>query len=191
MISKTSFRIHSVVIYVTLSVKLLKKFLYSWVPRIACTKLLSLYINYTTNGFISVIRKRILYTMLPVRTSPLRESIVVDYLVYFSSLHILFASLFKSKLFSIFQAFVLTSWYYFIRVTFFFRSYIIASWVYLSQGSCLFFKPTSSLRESILVISLLNILILHPHFTSLFLSSLLSSFRAYILVLWVYFSELK
>ena len=100
----------------SLNVKPLKKCMYFWVPSIACPKLTSLCINYTTNGFVPVVRKSILYIMLPVRTSSIRKSILVDSLVYFSSLHPRFASIFQSSLLSIFQAYILASRVYFSRV---------------------------------------------------------------------------
>ena len=40
-----------------LNVKPLKKCVYFWVPSIACPNLTSLYINYMTNGFVSVVKK--------------------------------------------------------------------------------------------------------------------------------------
>ena len=53
-----------------------------------------------------------------------------------------------------------------------FQAYIIASRVYFRQVSCLYFKPISSLLESILVKSLVHFLSLHPWSTrSLFYSS--------------------
>ena len=66
-----------VVIYVTLNVKPPKKCMYFWVPIIACPKLTSLYINYTTNEFVPVVRKRILDILLSVTTSSLREYFLV------------------------------------------------------------------------------------------------------------------
>ena len=104
-----------------------------WVPHISCHSLTSLYINYMTNGFVPVVRKRILYIMLLVRTPSLRESTLVKSLVYFSSLHPRFTSLFQLIPLYIFQAHILASQVHFIRV------------------SCLFFDPTSSLLESITV----------------------------------------
>ena len=81
------------------------------------------------NGFVPVVRKRILDIMLPVRTSLLRKSFLVESLVYFSSLRPRFASLFQLSLLYIF------------------RAYILALRVYFSRVSCLFFEPISSLRE--------------------------------------------
>ena len=78
-------------------------------------------------------------------------------LVKFSRLHPLFASLFRSSLLSIFQ------------------SYILASRVYFSRVSCLLFNPTSLLRESILVGSIVYFSILNCHFVIIFQQSLLSS----------------
>ena len=127
----------------TLTVKPLKNFMCFWVPRISCTKINSLYINYMTNSFVPVVRNRILDMMLPVITSSLRAYFLVDSLVYFSSLHPRFASLLQSSLLSIF------------------RANILASRVYFSRVSCLFFEPASSLCESILVKSLV-------YFSSLF-----------------------
>ena len=45
-----------------------------------------------------------------------------------------------------------------------FRTYILDLRVYFSRVSCLFFKPTSSLREFILVESIVYFLSLHPRF---------------------------
>ena len=147
---KTIFLIFLVVIYVTLNGKPLKKCMYFWVPIIACPNLTSLYINYTTNRFVPVVRKRILDIMLPLITSSLRESYLVNSLVYFSSLHHRLTSLFHSSLLYIFHA------------------YILASRVYFSWISCIFFKPTSSLRESILVKSCVYFSIPNPRPASLF-----------------------
>ena len=66
-------------------------------------------------------------------TPLLQESTLAESLVYFSSLHPRFASLFYLSPLSIFQA------------------YILASQLYFSQVSCLFFRPISSLLNSILV----------------------------------------
>ena len=90
----TIFHILLVVVYVNLNVKPLKKFKKFWVPSISCLQLTLLYINYMTKKFIPVVRKSILGIMLPVRTSSLCESILVESLVYFSSLHPRFANLF-------------------------------------------------------------------------------------------------
>ena len=65
-----------------------------WVPSIASFKLTTLYINYSTNGFVQVVWKRIPNIMLPVRT-PLR-----------------FVSLFYSILLYIFQAYNWSSFTY-------------------------------------------------------------------------------
>ena len=128
--------------------------MYFWVPIIACTHLTLLYINYTTNIFVPVVRKRILDIMLLLRTSSLRE-------------------FFKSIILSIFQ------------------SYILASRVNFSRVSCIFFEPTSSLHEFILVQSLVYFFSLHPRFVSLFQSSLLYIFQSYILALLVYFNRVS
>ena len=48
----------------------------------------------------------------------------------------------------------------------FLRSYIVASKIYFFWFSCLFFKPISLLRESILFKSLVYFSILHPRFAS-------------------------
>ena len=74
--------------------KPLKRCMYFWFPRIACINITLLYINYTTNGFLPVVQKRILDIMLPGRTSLLRESFLVGSLVYISSLYPRFANLF-------------------------------------------------------------------------------------------------
>ena len=111
---ETIFHIISVYIYVTLNVKPLKKCMYFWVSRIACTSSTLLYINYTTNGFVPVVWKSIIWC-------------------YASSKNIL------------------------------------SLWVYFSRVSCLFFEPTSSLLEYILVKSLVYFWSLYPRFTSLFL----------------------
>ena len=150
LILKTIFHILLVVIYVILNFKPLQKCMYFWVPRIACTKLTLLYINYTTNGFVPVVQKRILDIILPARTSSLREYILVKSLVYFSGLHPRFASIFQSIVLSIFQA------------------YILALQVYFSRVSCLFSKPTSSLRESVLVEYLVYFSSLDTRIASLF-----------------------
>ena len=50
------------------------------------------------------------------------------------------------------------------------RGCILASRAYFSPVSCLFFEPTSSLHESILVKFLVYCSILHPLFASLYLS---------------------
>ena len=109
--------------------------------------------------------------MLPVRTSLLCGSILVESLVYLSSLHPRFVSLFYSSLLSIFQA------------------YILALRVYFSRGSCLFFELTSLFCEYILVESPVYFSSLHPCFTSLFYFSLLYIFQSYILASRVYFSR--
>ena len=112
--------------------------------------------------------------MIPVRTSLLRGSILVKSLVFFSSLiHPRFTSIFQSSLLSIFLAHILTSRVYFIRVY------------------CLFFGPTSSSCESILAQSLVYFSSLPPRFASLFQSSLLSNFQAFILASRVYFSQVS
>ena len=113
LILKTICYILLVVIYVTLNVQPLKMSMYFWVPIIACSKLTSLYINSMTNRFVQVRWKRILDIMLPIRTSSLCEYILVESLVYFSSLHPIFASLFCSSLLSIFQAYILALRVYF------------------------------------------------------------------------------
>ena len=74
--------------------------MYFWVPNIACPKLTPLYINYTTNGFVPVVRKSLLDIMLPERrinqssllsieiidpTYSLRKSILVESLVHFQA----------------------------------------------------------------------------------------------------------
>ena len=56
---ETIFHILLVVICITLNVKPLKKCMYFWIPRITCTKLTFLYINYRTNGFVPVVWKMI------------------------------------------------------------------------------------------------------------------------------------
>ena len=109
--------------------------------------------------------------MLPVRTSSLCGSILVESLVYLSRLHPRFASPFYLSLLSIFQA------------------YIIALQVYFSRGSCLFFDITSLFCDYILVESPVHFSSLHPCFTSLFYFSLLSIFRSYIFVSRVCFSR--
>ena len=153
LILKTSFHIFLVVIYVTLTVKPLKNFMYFWVPSIACPKLTSLYINNTNHEFIPVVQKRILDIMLPIRISLPREFILVESLVYFSILHPRFASLFQLSLFSIL------------------RDYILASGVNFSRVSYLFFDPTPSHWKSILIHSLVYFSSLHPCFASIFQSS--------------------
>ena len=128
----------------TLTVKPLKNFTYFWVRSIACPKLTSNYINYTTNVFVPVVWKRILDIMLPVITSSLCESILVKYLFHFSILHPRFASIFYSILLYIFQASLLH------------ESILVESLVYFSilhpcftslfsRVSCLFFNPTYTL----------------------------------------------
>ena len=92
------------------------------IPIIACLKLTPLYINCTTNIFLQVVKIRILDIMLPVininqlilsiyrcfacllfnATSLLRESILVDSLVYFLSMHLRFANLFQLILLSVY-----------------------------------------------------------------------------------------
>ena len=109
LILETSFHIFLAVIYVTLNVKTLKNFMYFWLPRIACTKLMLLCINYTTNAIIAMLSKRILGIMLPVRTSLLCEFILVKFLVYFSIPHPRFVSLFKSSLLYIYLSCILAS----------------------------------------------------------------------------------
>ena len=52
---------------VAFKVKHLKKCMYFRVTSIACFKLTTLYINYTTIIFIPVVQKHILYILLPVR----------------------------------------------------------------------------------------------------------------------------
>ena len=151
----------------------LEKCMYFWVPSIACTNLTSLYINYTTNGFVPVVQKMILDVMLPVRTSLLCESFLVESLVYLSSLHPRFVSLFQSGLLYIFSSRhpCLTSLFQ-SSLLYIFQAYILASRVYFNRVSCLFSS-------------------LHPRFASLFQLSLMSIFQAYILALRVYFSRLK
>ena len=90
---ETIIHILLIVIYATLNVKPLKKCMYFWVSSISCPNLTLLYINYMTNGFVPVVPKRILDIMLRVRVSLLRESILVDFLVYFLSLHPYFRSI--------------------------------------------------------------------------------------------------
>ena len=165
LILKTIFLILLVIIYVNLNIKPLKKCVYFWVPIIVCPNLTSLYIHYTTNGFVPVVRKMILHIMFPVRTSSILKYILVQPLVYFSILNPCFASLFQSSILSIFL------------------TYILALRVYFSPVSCLFFDFTSSLCESILVESLVYFLSLHARFATLFQSSLLSIFQYYILAL--------
>ena len=61
-------------------------------------------------------------------------------------------------------------------------------------GKCfasLFFDPTSSLRESILVDTFVYFSSLYPRFASLFYLSLLSTFWSCILALWVFFNRIK
>ena len=70
-----------------------------------------------------------------------------------------------------------------------FRAYIFALRVCFSRFSCLFFKPTSLLRESILVESFVYFSSLHTSFASLFQSSLLYIIESYILASRVYFSR--
>ena len=60
LILKTIIHIILVVIYATLIVKPLQKFMHFLLPSIDCTKLALFYINYTTNGFVPVVGKRIL-----------------------------------------------------------------------------------------------------------------------------------
>ena len=91
------------VISVFLNVKPLKQCMYFWVPSIAFPKLELLYINYTINIFVPAVQKKILDIMLPVRTSLLHKSILVEYLVYFSSLNPCFASLFSQAPCNIFE----------------------------------------------------------------------------------------
>ena len=110
--------------------------------------------------------------MLPVRTSSLRQSFLVESLIIF----------FKHTS-SLRESISVESLVYF--------SSILASQIYFSQVSCLFFEPASSLRESILVESLVYFSSLHPRFASLFQSSLLSIFQAYILASRVYFSRVS
>ena len=115
--------------------------MYLWVPIIACPKLTLLYINYTTNIFVPVLRKRILDIMLPV--SRIIQSILLSEMLrlfnffrsyilalrlffsrvscIFSSLHPRFASLFQSSILSIFQSYILT------QLVVFFLAYIFAS----------------------------------------------------------------
>ena len=107
--------------------------------------------------------------MLPIRTSLLCESSLVESLVYFSSLHPQCASQFQSSHLSIFRAYILA-----LRVNF-------------SRVSCLFFEPASSLHESIFVESLVYFLSLHPRFVSLFFT-LVDQNR---LALRVYFSRVE
>ena len=119
-----------VVIYVTLNVKPLKKCMYFWVPSIDCPRWTPVYINYMANRFVSVVWKRIIDIMIPVKIINYSSLLSLDrdaLLVYFSSLHPRFVSLFQLSLLSDFKA------------------YILALWVYFSRLSCLFFKPTSSL----------------------------------------------
>ena len=98
LILKTIFRILLVLIYFTLNVKPLKQCMYFWIHSISCPKLTSLYINYTTNGFVPVVQERILDIMLPKRTSSPREYFLVESLVYFSSINPRFATLFYSNI---------------------------------------------------------------------------------------------
>ena len=72
-----------------------------------------------------------------------------------------------------------------------FQAFILTSLVYFGRVSYLFFKPTSSICEAILVKSLVYFWRLHPRFASLFQSSLLSIFHAYILDSQVYFSRVS
>ena len=149
--------------------------MYVWVPSVVCPKLTPLYINYMTNGFVSVVWKRIVGFFSRVSclffkpTSLLHKSILVGSLIYFSSLHPHFVSLLLSSLLSIFWAYILASRVYFSRVScIYFRGYILAFWIYSRQVSCIFFNPTSLLRKSILFKYLVYFSSLHPGFTSLF-----------------------
>ena len=73
-----------------------------------------------------------------------------------------------------------------------FWAYILSLWVYLSQLYCLFFNRTYLHRKSTEVKSLVYFSGLYPWFASLFQSSLLYIFIAYILASWgVYFSRVK
>ena len=113
------------------------------------------------------------YKLYMLRIYLVCESILVDSLIYFSSLHPRFASLFQSSLLYIF------------------RAYILALRVYFSQVSCIFFNSTSSLREFILVESLVYFSSLHHFFASIFQLSLLSILQAYTVALQVYFIRVK
>ena len=164
-------------------------------PALPVPKLTSLYINDKPIRLVSVVRKRILDIMFPVRTSSLHESILVESLVYFSRLHPRFARPFQTSILSIFGPYIFVLQVYFSLVSclFFqhpcfvslfqlillsiFQAYILASRVYFSRVSCLFFDPTSSLRKNILVESLVYFQSLHPCFASPFQLSLLSIFE--------------
>ena len=119
--------------------------MYFWVPSITCPKLKSLYINYMTNGFVPVVQKKILDIMLPVRTSSLRDSILVDSLVYFSSYFCQVSCLFFEPTSSLCESILVKSLVYFsslhlrlaslcqLSLLSIFRAYILALRVYFSQ----------------------------------------------------------
>ena len=100
----------------TLNVKPLKKVMYFWLPRIAYPKLTPLCINYKTNALISVLQKRILYIMLPVRTSSLCESILVESFFFLLCPHTCFVILFKSSLLYFYLVCILSKRVCFSRV---------------------------------------------------------------------------
>ena len=137
MILKTILHVLLVVIYVTLGVKTLKKCMYIWVTSIGCPKLTSLYINYTTNGFVPVVQKYIIYIILPVRTSSLHKSILVESLVYFWA-YILASRVYFSRVDCLFfEPTSLICEYILVKSLVYFSG-IFALWVYLVESLAYF-----------------------------------------------------
>ena len=128
---KINFHMSLVVIYITLNFKPLKKCMNFWVPSIACLNLTLLYINYRTNVFIPVVRKKDSWYYSTSKNNKLVSSSFSrdSLLVYFSNIYHHFVSLLYSSL------------------SFIFEAYILPSRVNISRVSCLFFKSTYSLRE--------------------------------------------
>ena len=164
---KTSFHIFFVVIYVTLNVKTLKKFMYFWVPSIYCpkltsfisnTELIDLYKWHEKDYWYYASSKDILdlqvyfssvSCLFSRPTSSLCTFILGESLVYFSILHSRFTTILVESIvyFSILNPCSVSLFYSSILSIFW--AYILALRVHFSQLSCLFFKPTSSLCESL------------------------------------------